>query len=435
MDTIDVNPTFYERMSDRIDPALIHSWNAFRNKDPANMLTDVNRYSLSEGYVPNLSYQHPDHRKFSAGVDRTLAVAIYNRIVTDCASVKFHHVRVDKSGMFIEEMRSGLNEVLSSSSNIDQSPRAFIADLVMSMLDEGVVAAVPVDTTIDPNTGAFDVISARIGQIVDWRPRSVLVRVYNDRTGRHEDVRMSKEAVAIVENPFYSVMNEPNSILRRLTQKLNQLDFLDDQISSAKLDLIIQLPYVVKNKTKEDQAEKRRKQIEQQLVESKYGIAYTDGTERVIQLNRSVENQMMSEIEYLTSILYGQLGLSTEIMNGTAPEDVMQNYYRRTIDVILNAICEEFERKFLTKTARTQGQAVLYYRDPFALTPTSQIAEIADKFTRNEILSPNEVRSIVGIRPSDDEAANELRNRNLNQQLPEGQVAPPPKPPTEEEGN
>lgn len=434
MDLIEVNPTFYERMSERIDPTLVHSWNAFRNKDPANMLTDVNRYSNETGFVPNLSFQHPDHRRFSAGVDKTIATAIYTRIVNDCAAVKFHHVRVDESGMFVEEMNSGLNEVLSTSSNIDQTPRAMIADIVMSMLDEGVVAVVPVDTSVDPNTGAFDVHSVRVGQIMDWRPRSVLLRVYNDRTGKHEDIRMSKEAVAIIENPFYSVMNEPNSILRRLTQKLNQLDFLDEQISSAKLDLIIQLPYVVKNKAKEDQAEKRRKQIEEQLVESKYGIAYTDGTERVIQLNRSVENQMMSEVEYLTSILYGQLGLSTEIMNGTASEEVMQNYYRRTIDVILNAICEEFERKFLTKTARTQGQAVLYYRDPFALTPTSQIAEIADKFTRNEILSPNEVRSIVGIRPSDDEAANELRNRNLNQSS-EGQVAPPAKPPTDKEGN
>ncbi len=433
MDPIEVNPTFYERMSERIDPALVHSWNAFRNKDPANMLSDVNAYSDKDGFLPTLSFQHPDHRRFSAGVDRNIITAIYTRIVNDCAAVKFHHVRVDESGMFVEEMKTGLNEVLSSSSNIDQSPRAFFSDLVMSMLDEGVVAVVPVDTTFDPNLGAFDIITARVGKIVSWRPRRVLVRVYNDRTGKHEELWIEKNGVAIIENPFYSVMNEPSSILRRLTQKLNQLDFLDEQVSSAKLDLIIQLPYVVKNQTKQKQAEERRKQIEEQLVESKYGIAYTDGTERVIQLNRSVENQMMSEIEYLTSILYGQLGLSTDIMNGTASEEVMQNYYRRTIDVILNAICEEFERKFLTKTARTQGQAVLYYRDPFALTPTSQIAEIADKFTRNEILSPNEVRSIVGIRPSDDEAANELRNRNLNQST-EGQLAPPAKPPEEDGG-
>lgn len=424
MEQIEVNPTFYERMSARIDPALVHSWNAFRNKDPANMLTDVNGYSETRGIVPTVSYQHPDHRRYSASTDKTLAAAIYTRIVNDCAAVHFHHVRVDQNGMFREEMKTGLNEVLTVAANIDQTPRAFFADVVMSMLDEGVMCVVPIDTSVDPDTGAFDILSVRVGKIVDWRPRSVRVRVYNDRTGKHEEIRVQKENVAIVENPFYSVMNEPNSILRRLTKKLNQLDFLDDQISSSKLDLIIQLPYVVKNKTKEDQAEKRRRQIEEQLVGSKYGIAYTDGTERVIQLNRSVENQMMDEIEYLTSILYGQLGMSSEIMNGTAPEDIMQNYYRRTIDVILDAICEAFNRSFLTKTARTQGQAVQYYRDPFALTPTSQIAEIADKFTRNEILAPNEVRSIVGIRPSDDEAANELRNRNLNQST-EGGVTPP----------
>ena len=425
MEPIEVTPTFYERLSKQVDPALVHSWNAFRNKDPANMLTDLGRYE-NQGYLPTLSYQHPDHRRYSAGVDKTLASAIYTRIVNDCAAVHFHHVRVDESGMFKEEMKTGLNEVLTVSSNVDQTPRAFIADLVMSMLDEGVVASVPIDTTLNPDTGAFDVLSMRVGKIVDWRPRSVGLRVYNDHTGKHEEIRMAKENVAIIENPFYSVMNEPNSILRRLTHKLNQLDFLDNQISSAKLDLIIQLPYVVKNPTKQKQAEERRRQIEEQLVESKYGIAYTDGTERVIQLNRSVENQMMAEIEYLTSILYGQLGMSTDIMNGTATEDVMQNYYRRTIDTILNAISEAFNRTFLTKTARTQGQAVKYYRDPFALTPTSQIAEIADKFTRNEILAPNEIRSIVGIRPSDDASANELRNRNLNQSTEEG-ISPPAK--------
>ena len=428
MEPIEVQPTFYERLSDQINPSLVHSWNAFRNKDPANMLTDVNGYSETRGIVPTVSYSHPDHRRYSAGVDKTLATAIYTRIVNDCAAVHWHHVRTDESGMFVEEIKSGLNEVLTISSNVDQTPRAMIADFVMSMLDDGVAALVPVDTSVDPNNGAFDVHSVRVGRIVDWRPRSVRVRLYNDRTGKHEEIRLAKEAVAIVENPFYSVMNEPNSILRRLTRKLNQLDFLDEQISSSKLDLIIQLPYVVKNATKQKQAEERRKQIEEQLVESKYGIAYTDGTERVIQLNRSVENQMMSEIEYLTSILYGQLGLSADIMNGTAPEEVMQNYYRRTIDTILSAICQEFRRVFLSKTARTQGQDILYYRDPFALTPTSQIAEIADKFTRNEILSPNEVRSIVGIRPSDDEAANELRNRNLNQSA-EGGITPPAKVP------
>lgn len=424
MEQIEIVPTFHDRLSKQVDPALVHSWNAFRNKDPAEMLTDVNAYTESYGYLPTLSSQHPDHRRYSAGVDKTLATAIYTRIVNDCATVHFHHVRTDKNRMFKEELNTGLNDVLTSAANVDQTPRAFIADLVMSMLDEGVVAGVPVDTTTNPITGAFDVLSMRVGKIESWRPRAVRLRVYNDRTGKHEEIWLPKDAVAIIENPFYSVMNEPNSILRRLTNKLNQLDFLDEQVSSSKLDLIIQLPYVVKNQTKKKQAEERRREIEEQLVESKYGIAYTDGTERIIQLNRSVENQMMSEIEYLTSILYGQLGLSTDIMNGTASEDVMQNYYRRTIDVILNAICEEFNRKFLTKTGRTQGQAVLFYRDPFGLTPTSQIAEIADKFTRNEILSPNEVRAIVGVRPSEDEAADELRNRNLNQST-EGGITPP----------
>ena len=431
MQPIKVEPTFYEKLTDRIDPALVHSWNAFRNKDPANLLTDVSGYSETQGIVPTVSYIHPDHRQYSAGVDKTLATAIYTRIVNDCAEVHWHHVRTDESGMFVEEIDSGLNEILTISSNIDQTPRALIADFVMSMLDDGVAALVPVDTTTDPNTGSFDVRTVRVGRVVEWRPRSVRIRLYNDRTGKHEEIRIQKEAVAIVENPFYAVMNEPNSILRRLTQKLNQLDYLDDKISSYKLDLIIQLPYVVKNPTKQKQAEERRKQIEDQLVNSKYGIAYADGTERVIQLNRSVENQMMSEIEYLTSILYGQLGLSADIMNGTASEDVMQNYYRRTIDVILNAIRQEFRRVFLTKTARTQGQDILYYRDPFALTPTNQIAEIADKFTRNEILSPNEIRSIVGMRPSQDEAANELRNRNLNQSAEEG-ITPPAKTPEQE---
>ena len=409
--------TFVERVQ--------RAWNAFRNKDPIpGALTerDSSQYrDFSAGYYTSYN---PYHHRLSSSVDRTLASAIYNRIALDAAQATFRHVRVDANGTFLEEIHSGLNNALSREANVDQTGNAFMFDLILSMLDEGYVAAVPVDTTKNPyDTSSFDVITLRTGKITSWFPSSVNVTVYNEITGRHEEVRLDKSFVAIVENPFYNVMNEPNSTLRRLTRKLSLLDSIDDEMASKKLDLIIQLPYVVKNDTKMKQADERRKQLEDQLERSKLGIGYIDGTERVIQLNRSLENNLMAQVEYLTSMLYSQLGLTAEIMNGTASETTMMNYYKRTIDVILQAVADEFERKFITKTGFTQGQAIRYYRDPFSLTPTTVIADIADKFTRNEILSPNEVRGIVGFRPSSDEAANELRNRNISQSA--GMEVPP----------
>lgn len=400
---------------------LKHAWNAFRNKDPSNGIISANNDKSAvhyPDYSPGMiTTSHLDHRRFrSGGVDRTLAAAIYTRIATDAAQAVFRHVREDENGTFIEEIHSGLNNVLTCEANIDQSGQAFLLDFIVSILDEGVAAAVPVDTTLNPNvTGSYDIISMRTGRIIMWKPYSVQVEVYNESSGMREAIWLSKSSVAIVENPFYNVMNEPNSTLRRLTRKLSLLDSIDDDLASKKLDLIIQLPYVVKNETKLKQANERREQLEAQLKDSSLGIGYIDGTERVIQLNRSLENNLMSQVEYLTSMLYSQLGLTAEIMNGTATESTMMNYYKRTIDVILQAIRVEFERKFLTKTGRTQGQAIRYYRDPFSLTPTTVIADIADKFTRNEILSPNEVRGIVGFMPSSDDAANELRNRNISQ--------------------
>lgn len=420
------DPTFVEKMSKNIDERLVHAWNAFDNTSLYAPLSNPSAYNMwpHGGSIINSSYMHPDHRTYSYGVDKTMAVAIYNRIVTDCASVHVHHVVTDDNGLYKTEMDSGLNEILTVEANIDQTSTAFMSDLVMSMLDEGYVAAVPVDTDVDPQSGSFDIKSMRTGKIRRWYPDRVRVEVYNDRIGKHQEIEILKRNVAIVENPFYSVMNDRNSTLQRLLRKLSLLDAVDEATASGKLDLIIQLPYVIKTQQKQEQARKRLDDIVEQLEGNKYGIAYTDGTEKITQLNRPIDNQLMSQIEYLTSILYGQLGMNEEIMNGTASEETMQNYYKRTIDVILNAICKEFERKFLTKTARTQKQAIKYYRDPFSLTPTNQIAEIADKFTRNEIASPNEIRAVVGFMPSKDEAANELRNRNLNQSAEE--IANPP---------
>ena len=388
---------------------LKHAWNAFRNKDP---VSDYTGGMVGGG----INYFRPDRRRPTYSVDTTIVPSIYNRISTDVASVRIQHIRQDDAGGFLEEMKSGLNNIFTVSANIDQSGRAFIADITQSMLDEGVVACVPVDTSINPEvTGSFDILTMRTAKIVDWRPRHVKLEVYNDRNGQHEFLVMPKDKVAIIENPFYNVMNEPNSTLKRLVHKLTLLDAIDEQSSSGKLDLIIQLPYVVKSEKRKQQANLRRKEIEEQLAGSKYGIAYTDGTERITQLNRSVENNLMGQIEYLTSMLYSQLGINQAVLEGTADEKTMKNYYKRTVDVILNAIVDEFSRKFLTKTARSQNQVIRYFRDPFALTPTDQIADIADKFTRNEILSPNEVRGIVGFKPSMDPAADELRNRNINQ--------------------
>lgn len=405
---------------------LKHAWDVFRNKDPIySDVTDPKRTGEYSQYIPGyLSTVRPDRRRLTPNVDRTIIAAIYNRLAVDACTANIRHVRTDDNGMFKEELKTGLNNVLTCEANKDQTSRAFMMDFVLSMLDEGVVAGVPVDTTVNPNLGnTFDILTMRTGKIINWEPDHVRLEVYNDRTGRKEYVRMAKTAVAIVENPFYHVMNEPNSTLKRLAHKLALMDTIDDRLGSKKMDLIIQLPYVVKNKTKAEQAEERRKQLEDQLENSQLGVGYIDGTERIVQLNRPLENNLMGQVEYLTSMLYGQLGLTAEIMNGTASEDVMMNYYKRTIDVILRAITEEFERKFLSKTARTQHQAIQFYREPFSLTPTTLIADIADKFTRNEILSPNEVRGIVGFMPSGDEAANELRNRNISQSA-DGQALP-----------
>ena len=410
-------PTIIERFR--------HAWNAFLNRDPTN---DWQDYGMS-------SYYRPDRPRFSRGNERSTVVGVLNRIALDVASIDIKHIRVDDEQRYQEDVDSDLNQCLVLDANIDQTGRAFIQDVAMSMLDEGVVAIVPVDTTSNPTrTGSYDIQSMRTGKIVTWYPRMVKVRLYNDRTGKDEEIILPKETVAIVENPLFAVMNEPNSTLQRLMRKLSLLDAVDEQASSGKLNLIIQLPYVVKTEARRQQAEIRRKDVEKQLIDSKYGVAYTDGTERIVQLNRPLENNLQSQIEYLTSMLYSQLGITKEIMEGTADEIAMNNYYTRTIEPILAAIVDEMTRKFLTKKARTQGQAIAYFRDPFKLMPTSNVAEIADKFTRNEIMTSNEIRQIVGMKPSSDPAADELRNKNLSQSKEVLEAKEADRMKTEEEG-
>lgn len=386
---------------------LKHSWNVFKNKDP------VGASYYNEGY----SYgDRPDRIRLYNGNERSIITSIYNRIALDVSGIDFRHVKLDKNDRFDDYINSGLDSCLSLSANKDQTGSNFIQDIVMSMLDEGCVAVVPVDTIVDiSKSTAKDITSMRTGKIVTWFPDSVRIRLYNDRNGQFEEIVMQKKDVCIIENPFYSVMNQRNSTMQRLVHKLNLLDVVDEQSSSGKLDLIIQLPYVIKSDTRKRQAEERRKEIESQLAGSKYGIAYADGTERITQLNRSVENNLMKQIEYLTSMLYSQLNITQAILDGTADEATMINYYSRTIEPIAGAIVDEMKRKFLTATARTQKQSIMYFKDPFKLAPTSQIAEIADKFTRNEILTSNEIRQIIGIRPSDDPKADELRNKNLSE--------------------
>lgn len=393
-----------ESLRSRVSRALTHGWNAFQNRDP----TYVSR-GTGPGYA-----QRPDRTRLTRGNERSIITSIFNRIALDAAAVKINHCKIDENGRFESIIKSSLNECLTVEANIDQTSRAFIQDAVMSMFDEGSVALVPVDTTINPNiTGAYDVCTMRTGKILEWKPQSVKVRVYNDRTGVKEDIELPKKSVAIIENPLYAVMNEPNSTLQRLIRKLNLLDVIDEQSGSGKLDLIVQLPYVVKSPTRKEQAEKRRKDIEEQL-KGPYGIAYVDGTEKIIQLNRPVENNLMKQIEYLMNMLYSQLGITQAILDGTADEQTMLNYYSRTIEPILSAIVDEMKRKFLTKTARTKMQTITFFRDPFTLVPINNIADIADKFTRNEILTSNEIRQIIGMRPSKDPKADELRNSNLN---------------------
>lgn len=385
---------------------LRHAWNAFRDNNSSNAYID---------YGSSFSYQ-PSRRRLSPGNEKTIVNAVLNRLALDAASLKLEHCRLDDNERYMESIRSGLSYCLNTEANIDQTGRAFLLDLYLSMLDEGTVAVVPVETTLNPKVGSFDVLDMRVAKIVQWYPQHVRVRIYNDKTGQQEELTLPKKMVAIIENPFYTVMNETSSTLRRLIRKMNILDVVDDQLGSGKLDLIIQLPYVIRTESREKQAEKRRQAIENQLSGSKYGIAYTDGTERITQLNRPVENNLMKQIEYLTSMLYSQLGLTEEIMNGTADETVMNNYYSRTIEPIVSAAVDEMKRKFLSKTARTQRQSILFFRDPFKLMPTSAVAEVADKFTRNEIMTSNEIRQIVGMKPSSDPKADELRNKNLNQQ-------------------
>ena len=384
---------------------LRHAWNTFLSRDPLSY-----RYSFGPSYA-----YRPDRPIFSRGNERSIVTSVYNRIALDVSSMTIQHVRLDENDRFKEVIESGLNNCLNLEANIDQTGRAFVQDIVMSMLDEGCVAIVPVDTTFNPKeTGSFDISTMRTGKIFEWYPQHVKVRVYNDRKGEKEDILVPKSTVAIVENPFYSVMNEPNSTMQRLIRKLNLLDAIDEQSGSGKLNLIIQLPYVIKTAARRQQAEERRKDIEEQLSGSKYGVAYTDGTEHVVQLNRPVDNNLMSQIEYLTSMLYSQLGLTQGIMDGSADEKTMQNYYTRTIEPILSAIVDEMKRKFLTKTARSQKQSILFFRDPFKLVPVGEIAEISDKMTRNEIMTSNEIRQKIGMKPSTDPKADELRNSNLS---------------------
>ncbi len=386
---------------------LQHAWNAFVYNDN----TYVDPQNLG-----GLSTFKPDRVHFSRGVERSIVTSVYNRLALDVSSIAIKHVRLDENGRFKEEVDSGLQNCLNVEANIDQTGRAFLQDVVMSMLDEGCVAIVPVDTTIDPaKSGSYEINTMRTGKILEWYPAHVRVRVYNDKKGIHEELVLPKSTVAIIENPLYAVINEPNSTMQRLIRKLNLLDVVDEQTSSGKLDLIIQLPYVIKTDARRKQAEERRKDIEMQLSGSKYGIAYTDGTERITQLNRPAENNLMKQVEYLTSMLYSQLGLTQSIMDGSADDKTMLNYYNRTVEPILAAITDEIKRKFLTKTARAQKQTVMYFRDPFKLTPVVDLAEIADKFTRNEIMTSNEIRQIVGMKPAEDPSADELRNKNLNQ--------------------
>lgn len=383
-----------------------NAWNAFRNREPTKVFQDI-------GY--GYSYR-PDRFRLTRGNERSIVTSVYNRIALDVAAIDIRHVQLDAEEQFCDVVQSELNNCLSTEANLDQTGRAFIQDAVMSMMDEGCIAIVPVDTDDDPDdTTGYQILSMRVGRIRDWYPKHIRVELYNEETGRKQDIVVPKSTVAIVENPLYAVINEPNSTMQRLIRKLNLLDAVDEQSSSGKLDLIIQLPYVIKTEARRKQAEKRRKDIEQQLAGSKYGIAYTDGTERITQLNRSLENNLMKQIEYLTSMLYSQLGITQSILDGTADDKTMLNYYNRTIEPIIAAIVDEMKRKFLSKTARSQNKSIKFFRDPFKLVPVADLAEISDKFTRNEIATSNEIRQVIGWKPSDDPKADELRNSNLSQ--------------------
>lgn len=398
-----------------------NAWNAFFNRAPTE--------TAYRDYGPS-SYIRPDRPRFNYGNERSIITAIFNRIALDVSAIDMFEVETDDDNRFLSIKKTGLNNCLTLEANIDQTGRAFRLDVAMSMLDEGVVALVPIETTVDPlKTSSYDILSMRTGKVVEWYPRYVKVEVYNDRTGKKEKIVLPKNTVSIVENPFYAVMNAPNSTLKRLIRKLNILDAIDEQSGSGRLDLIIQLPYTIKTDTRRQQAEQRRSDIEKQLTGSKYGIAYADGTERIVQLNRPVENNLLTQIKYLTELLFSQLGITQAILDGSAGEVEMLNYNNRIIEPILSAIVDEMKRKFLTKTARSQNRSIMFFRDPFKLVPVSQLAEIADKMTRNEIMTSNEVRQTIGLRPSDDPAADELRNKNLSQPVGGSQA------PSEEEGD
>ena len=386
---------------------LKHAWNAFMNRDPTSYYTNAGG---------NYYIHRPDRIRLTRGNERSIVTSIYNRIGLDVASIDINHCRLDNDDRFVEIIESGLNSCLNIEANVDQTGRALKQDIVMSMLDEGVVAIVPIDTTMNPSvSGSYDILSMRTGKILEWYPAHVKVKIYNEKKGYYEELILPKNTVGIVENPFYSIMNEPNSTLQRLIRKLNLLDVIDDQSGSGKLDLIIQLPYSIRSQARRQQADERRDQIESQLTNSKYGIAYADATERITQLNRSVDNNLMSQIEYLTSMLYSQLGITQSILDGTADEQTQLNYLTHTVEPILSVIVDEMKRKFLTKTARSQKQTISYFRDPFKLVPVNNIAEIADKFTRNEILTSNEIRQKIGMKPSDDPKADQLVNSNISQ--------------------
>lgn len=406
-------------MAENVLKRAVRAWNAFLNKD------DDRSPVLSEGgYTSGYGGRRPDRAQAYSNGERSISASVYTRMAIDIASLKVQHVKVDENERYLDTIKSGLNDCLTVSANIDQTGSAFLQDAAMSLFNEGAIALVPVDTTSDPtNSGEWDIKTLRVGSIKAWYPTQVRVDLYNDRTGHHEEITLPKTTVAIVENPLYNIMNSPNSTLKRLLRKLTLLDVVDEQSSSGKLDLIIQLPFLIKGEARKKQAEERRQSIEDQLRGTEYGIAYTDATEKIIQLNRPTTNNLMEQIEYLTSMLYSQLGLTTSIMDGTADEATMINYQKRTIEPVMSAIVDSMERTFISKTARTRGQRLMTFNDPFKLVPMSVIAEIADKFTRNEILSSNEVRSAIGYKPSKDPSAEELRNKNIN--------APVEKTPTE----
>ena len=385
-----------------------NAWNILKNKDPTEELT-YNNIGFSSSY-------RPDRVRLTRGHERSIVTSVYNRVAIDVASINIRHCILDDNDRFLAVKESGLNNCFNLEANKDQTGRAFVQDIVMSMLDEGCVAVIPVDTSINPyNTDSYDIYTMRTAKILEWFPEHVKVRLYNDRTGKKEDIMVAKRMAAIIENPLYAIVNEPNSTMQRLIRKLNLLDYVDEQVSSGKLDLIIQLPYTLKSPLRKEQADSRKKMIEEQLFESKYGIAYTDATEKITQLNRPIDNNLMKQVEYLTSMLYSQLGITQAVLEGTADDKTMLNYYNRTIEPIISAIVDELKRKFLTKTARSQHQTIMYFRDPFKLVPVNDIAEIADKFTRNEIMTSNEIRQVVGMKPSDDPKADELVNSNINQ--------------------